>query len=110
MSTGLLAAKDRPRFPKALFAFGMPPVAITASGILMRVAIHNSMWGAVPVFFLVLVLGSVSCFILAIWYAREGTRTHAVPRFIGWILASALFVWGGLALIGLIPMTVGDGP
>ena len=96
--------------PKTVAALAVPPMLIAVAGLLMRVAIHYSIWGAVPLFFLVLVLGSTSCFILAIWYAREGTRTRAIPRFVGWILASAVFISGGLTLVELIPMTIGDGP
>lgn len=91
-------------------AFVVPPMAICITGLLMRIAIHYSFWGAVPLFFMVLVLGSVSCFILAIWHARGVTGASFILRFTGWILASALCITGGLTLVGLLPITVGDGP
>jgi len=76
----------------------------------MRVAIHCGMWGAVPFFFLVLALGAVSCFMAAVWFARRGAQSCAVPRFVGWVCASAVCIFGGLTLVGMMPVTAGDGP
>ena len=58
MPMRLLTASDAASLNVAA-AFVVPPMAICIAGLLMRIAIHYSFWGAVPLFFMVLVLGSV---------------------------------------------------
>jgi hypothetical protein len=108
MSSGLLTADDWS--VKVLVAFGLPPVAISAAGLLRRVAVHNSIWEAVPVFVMVFALGVASSLILAFAFSGRGARPYAVPRFLIWMFASALCIVAGLAIIELVPMSVGDGP
>lgn len=90
--------------------FAGPPVAITAADLLMRLALHNSLWGAVPLYLMFVVCGCVSCCIFAIRYAQRVRGMAAVGRFTVWVLASALCIAGGLTLVALLRITPGDGP
>ncbi len=91
-------------------AFAGPPVAISAANLLMQLAIHNSLWGAVPLFLMFVVCGCVSCVIFAIRYAQRVSGTAAVRRFTVWVLASALCIAGGMGLVALLHIAPGDGP
>jgi hypothetical protein len=91
-------------------AFAGPPVAITVADLLMRLAIHNSLWGVVPLYLMFLGCGCVSCFIFAIRYAQRVSGPAAVGRFVAWVLASALGIASGMALVALLRIAPGDGP
>lgn len=91
-------------------AFAGPPVAIMGADLLMRLAIHNSHWGAVPLYLMFVVGGCVSCFIFAFRYAQRVPGPAAVGRFVAWVLASALCIAGGMGLVALLHIAPGDGP
>lgn len=91
-------------------AFAGPPAAIMGADLLMRWAIHNSHWGAVPLYLMFVVCGCVSCFIFAFRYAQRVPGPAAVGRFTVWVLASALCIAMGLGLVTLLRITPGDGP
>lgn len=91
-------------------AFAGPPVAIMGADLLMRLAIHNSLWGVVPLYLMFVGCGCVSCFIFAIRYAQRVRGPAAVGRFVAWVLASALCIASGMALMALLRITPGDGP
>ncbi len=93
-----------------LLAFVVPPASVTLAWLATRIAIHYSFWDSIPLWLAsTAVLGCV-CLSLASWYAVRGTRWIVGIRFLGWVAASVLCTLAGLALIDLIPITVGDGP
>jgi hypothetical protein len=94
----------------ATAAFVIPPAAISVAWLLTRIAIHYSHWGAVPLFMLVLVACGGACLMLAGWFAVGYPAGRSVFRFLAWVVCSAACAWAGLALIDLLPITVGDGP
>jgi hypothetical protein len=91
-------------------AFVIPPAAISVAWLLTRIAIHYSHWGAVPLFMLALVTCAGACLLLAGWFAVGHSGGRAAFRFFAWVVCSAVCAIGGLALIDLLPISVGDGP
>lgn len=91
-------------------AFVIPPAAITLAALLMRIAIHYSHWEAVPLFLLVLVGCVGACLFLAGWFAVGHSVGRTVFRFVAWVVCSAVCAIAGLALIDLLPISVGDSP
>src|SRR5688500_9074595 len=103
--------QPRRRSPQAVTAaFVIPPAVTIVAWLLTRIAIHYSHWGAVPVFMLVLVSSAGACLLLAGWFAVGPSAGRAVFRFFAWIACSALSAIAGLALVDLLPISVGDGP
>lgn len=93
-----------------LVAFASPPVGACLSYLLTRVAVHYSFWGAVPLFVLAWLVAAFACLVLAVRFAGRQTGWQAVPSFIGWVACSAALTVAALALIDLLPISVGDGP
>ena len=93
-----------------LLAFVVPPASVTLAWLATRIAIHYSFWDSVMLWRAsTSVLGCV-CLSFASWYAARGTGWTVVIRFLGWVTASVVCTIAGVALIELIPITVGDGP
>jgi hypothetical protein len=93
-----------------LGAFVAPPASICLAWLLTRIAIHYSVWEAVPAFLLAVAIGTGSCLMLAGRFAVRQRGRWVVPRFIAWLMFSAAYAVGGLFLIDLLPLSVGDGP
>lgn len=93
-----------------LAAFLIPPAAISVTGLLARIAMHYSHWGLLPLFLLPLVAYGPVCLVLAGWFALGFPKRLIAVRFVTWVVCSAACAWAGLALIDLLPISVGDGP
>ena len=96
---------------RLIIAFVAPPAVFCLAALLMRVALHFSQWEAVPVFAFVFVLCVGACLLLAGRYAAACERgINRDFRFFGWVACSAACAAAGLAIIGFLPLSVGDGP
>jgi hypothetical protein len=96
--------------PAVAWAFVAPPAGVCLAWLLTRIAIHYSLWKAVPAFMLALALGAGICVWLAGRFAARQRGWWVVPRFLAWLVFSGAYVVGGLYLIDLLPISVGDGP
>jgi hypothetical protein len=91
-------------------AFVAPPACVCLAWLLTRIAIHYSLWKAVPAFMLTVALAAVVILLLAGRFAARQKGWRVVPRFIAWVAFSVALGLAGLALIDLLPISVGDGP
>ena len=91
-------------------AFAIPPAAVCLAWLLARVAIRYGHWVAVPLFLLALVACAGACLVLAGWFAVGHPIGRTVFLFVAWVVGSAACAIAGLALIDLLPISVGDGP
>ena len=91
-------------------AFVIPPATLCLAGLLTRIALHYGLWGALPLFLLAAFACVIASLALAGWFAVGHAGGRAVFRIVAWVVCSGACVVAGLALVDLLPISVGDGP
>jgi hypothetical protein len=93
-----------------LLEFLAPPAVVCVASLLTRVAIHYSYWGAALALALALIYSAAACLSSASRFASRDGGWNQVLRFVAWVGCSVVCAAAGLALVALLPISVGDGP
>jgi hypothetical protein len=99
-----------PQFKYLVLSFLAPPIATVLVWLGVRIAIHFSLWGAVPLYPVAFIFCGTACVAAAWHFAAQQTGWRIPVWFATWLVSSIALAFLGLAIVDALPITVGDGP